>query len=205
MRVSAGLARINDRSAAMYARMASESGLPTGWVENGSLTLATTADRMVQLRRTGAMAAHFGVDVQEIGPSEAAALWPLADLSDVLGGVYLPNDGIVDPLLLTRAIAEAARRRGVVIRERAGVDDVLTRGGRVTGVRTPHGDVEAETVVLCTGMWTPQVAALAGVAVAIQPVEHHYVLRTRPARRWTRCRSSATPTAASTSAAATAG
>ena len=63
-----------------------------------------------------------------------------------------------------------------MIRERAGVDDVLTRGGRVTGVRTPHGDVEAETVVLCTGMWTPQVAALAGVAVAIQPVEHHYVL-----------------------------
>src|SRR5436853_2776653 len=116
MRVSAGLARINDRSAAMYARMAQESGLPTGWVENGSLTLAGTADRMVQLRRTGAMAAHFGVEVREIGPAEAAALWPLADLSGIVGGVHLPSDGIVDPLLLTRAIAEAARRRGVVLR-----------------------------------------------------------------------------------------
>jgi 4-methylaminobutanoate oxidase (formaldehyde-forming) len=176
MRVSAGLARINDRSAAMYARMAEESGLPTGWVENGSLTLACTADRMVQLRRTGAMAAHFGVEVREIGPAEAAALWPLADLSDVIGGVHLPSDGIVDPLLLTRAIAAAARRRGAVLREGIGVDDVLTRGGRVTGVRTVRGDVEAETVVLCAGMWTPQLAARAGVAVPIQPVEHHYVL-----------------------------
>jgi 4-methylaminobutanoate oxidase (formaldehyde-forming) len=176
MRVSAGLARINDRSAAMYARMAEESGLPTGWVENGSLTLACTRDRMVQLRRTGALASHFGVTAEEIGPAEAAALWPSADLDDVIGGVYLPNDGIVDPLALTRAIAEAARRRGVVIREGAGVDHVLVKDGRARGVRTAQGDVEAETVVLCTGMWTPQLAALAGVAVPIQPVEHHYVL-----------------------------
>jgi 4-methylaminobutanoate oxidase (formaldehyde-forming) len=174
MRVSAGLARINDRSAAMYARMAAESGLPTGWVENGSLTLARTEDRMVQLRRTGALASHFGVDVQEIGPLEAAALWPLADLDDVVGAVWLPNDGIVDPLALTRAIAEAARRNGVQIREGAGVDEVLTTGGRAAGVRTSLGDVEAETIVLCTGMWTPQVAH--GVAIPIQPVEHHYVL-----------------------------
>jgi len=174
MRVTAGLARINDRSAAMYARMAQESGLPTGWVENGSLTLARTEDRMVQLRRTGAMASHFGVDVQEIGPGEAGALWPLADLHDVVGAVWLPNDGIVDPLALTRAIAEAARRDGVRIFEGAGVEEVLTTGGRVAGVRTSLGDVEAEIVVLCTGMWTPQVAA--GVPIPIQPVEHHYVL-----------------------------
>src|SRR3954469_26035554 len=176
MRVSAGLARINDRSAAMYARMEAESGVRTGWVENGSLTLARTEDRLVQLRRTGAMAAHFGVDVQEIAPEEAAALWPLADLDDVVGAVWLPNDGIVDPLALTRAIAEAARRGGVVIHEGAGVDEVLTSGGRAAGVRTSLGDVEAETVVLCTGMWTPQVAQEIGVAIAIQPVEHHYVL-----------------------------
>src|SRR4051794_11400459 len=107
MRVSASLARINDRSAAMYAGMAQESGLPTGWVENGSLTLARTADRLVQLRRTGAMASHFGVEVHEISAQEAAERWPLADLHDVIGAVWLPNDGIVDPLALTRAIAEA--------------------------------------------------------------------------------------------------
>jgi 4-methylaminobutanoate oxidase (formaldehyde-forming) len=176
MRVTAGLARINDRSAAMYARMAQESGLPTGWVENGSLTLARTEDRMVQLRRTGALATHFGVDVQEISPGEAAALWPLADMRDVVGAVWLPNDGIVDPLALTRAIAEAARRDGVRIFEGAGVEEVLTTGGRIAGVRTSLGDVEAETVVLCTGMWTPQLAQAAGVAIPIQPVEHHYVL-----------------------------
>src|SRR3954453_16633922 len=114
MRVSAGLARINDRSAAMYARMEAESGVRTGWVENGSLTLARPEDRLVQLRRTGAMAAHFGVDVEEIGAGDAAALWPPPALDDFVGAVWLPNDGIVEPLALTRAIAEAARRNGVV-------------------------------------------------------------------------------------------
>jgi len=176
MRVSAALARINDRSAAMYARMTAESGIETGWVENGSLTIARTEDRMVQLRRTGAMASHFGVEVHEIGAAEAAAHWPLADMRGVMGAIWLPHDGIVDPLALTRAIAEAARRKGVVIHEGAGVDALRTAGGRVTGVRTPAGDVEAEIVVLCTGMWTRQLADQTGVAIPIQPVEHHYVL-----------------------------
>jgi sarcosine dehydrogenase len=176
MRVSAGLARLNDRSAAMYAGMAEESGLPTGWVENGSLTIAREADRMVQLRRAGAMASHFGVEVHEIGPEEIAEKWPLADLRDILGGVWLPHDGVVEPLALTLAIAEAARRRGVAVHENVRVEEVLVASGRATGVVTAAGTIEAETVVLCAGMWTPQLAALSGVTIPVQPVEHHYVL-----------------------------
>jgi 4-methylaminobutanoate oxidase (formaldehyde-forming) len=176
MRVSAGLARLNDRSAAMYAGMEAESGLATGWRENGSLTLARTTERMTQLRRSGAMASHFGVDVHEIGPEEVQEHWPQASVRDVVGAVWLPDDGVVDPLLLVRAIAAAARRRGVEIREGVRVDELQVEDGRVVGVRTGAGVVRAETVVLCGGMWTPQLARAAGVAIPIQPVEHHYVL-----------------------------
>src|SRR4051794_2426285 len=88
MRASAGLARLNDRSAALYAGMAAESGLETGWVQNGSLTLARTADRLVQLRRTGAMASEHGIEVVELGPAEVAERLPLADTRDVAGAVW---------------------------------------------------------------------------------------------------------------------
>jgi 4-methylaminobutanoate oxidase (formaldehyde-forming) len=177
MRISAPLARLNDRSAAMYARIAGESGLPTGWVENGSFTIARTPDRMTQLRRAAAMANKFGVAVEEVGVAEITDRWPLASFDGVVGGVWLPNDGIVQPELLVRAIAAAARRRGAEIREGVRVTGVIRKNGRVAGVSTTRGRIAAPRVVLCTGMWTPQLSAAAGLPpAAIQSVEHHYVL-----------------------------
>jgi 4-methylaminobutanoate oxidase (formaldehyde-forming) len=112
MRTTATLARLNDRSAALYSRMEKESGRPTAWKKVGSMTIARTTERMVLLRRAGAMAERFGVEVEEIGPEEAQARFPMADLSDIVGGVWLPDDGIVEPAPLAEAIAEAARRPG---------------------------------------------------------------------------------------------
>lgn len=176
MRTSATLARLNDRSATMYARMESETGLPTGWVENGSLTIARTADRMTQLRRAGGLAEYYGVTVHEIGVREIRDLWPLAATDDLIGGVWLPNDGIVHPLSLVRAIAEGARRHGTSIHEGVRVTELTDSNRAVSGVRTDRGDIAAETVVLCTGMWTPQLAGLSGLRIPLQPVEHHYVM-----------------------------
>ena len=176
MRTTASLARLNDRSAALYERVARESDVPTGWRRAGSLTIARSDERMLQLRRAGAMARRFGVDVREIGPEEIGEQWPLAWLGDVVGGVWLPDDGIVEPLELVRAIAGEARRRGVLILEDVRVTGVRERGGHVAGVSTTAGDIDAETVVLCGGMWTAQLAASAGVSIPLHPVEHHYVL-----------------------------
>ena len=176
MRVSASLARLNDRSAALYERVARESGLATGWRRAGSLTVARTQERMLQLQRTGRMARRFGVDVREIDAEDAKAQWPLAMLDDIVGGIWLADDGIVEPLSLVRAIAHQAARNGVAIAEGVRVTDILHRGGRVTGVATAAGPVQAETVVLCGGMWSAQLAERAGVSLPLQPVEHHYVL-----------------------------
>jgi glycine cleavage system aminomethyltransferase T/glycine/D-amino acid oxidase-like deaminating enzyme len=176
MRTTASLARLNERSAALYERVSNESGLETGWRRAGSLTIARSAERMLQLRRAGTMARRFGVDVREIAADETRERWPLAWLGDVVGGVWLPDDGIVDPLSLVQAIADEARRRGVLIVERVRVTEVRELGGRVTGVSTSAGEIDAETVVLCGGMWTAQLAASAGVSIPLHPVEHHYVL-----------------------------
>jgi glycine cleavage system aminomethyltransferase T/glycine/D-amino acid oxidase-like deaminating enzyme len=176
MRATASLARLNDRSAALYERIARESGLETGWQKAGSLTVARTEERMVQLRRAGLMAQRFGVEVHEIGRSEARERWPLAWLDDIAGGVWLPDDGIVEPLALVRAIASEARRLGVRTVEGVRVTSLRLQDGRAAGVRTTAGDIESDTVVLCGGMWTAQLAASAGVSVPLHPVEHHYVL-----------------------------
>ena len=176
MRVSASLAHINDRSAALYARVARESGLPTGWQEVGSLTVARFHERMVQLRRAGALARRFGVDVQEIDAAEARGRWPLARMDDIVGGVWLPGDGIVEPLSLVRAIASEASRRGVQIIEGVRVTELRHRDRHILGVTTNAGLIDASTVVLCAGMWTAQLARAAGVSIPLHPVEHHYVL-----------------------------
>jgi 4-methylaminobutanoate oxidase (formaldehyde-forming) len=176
MRTTATLARLNDRSAALYSSIEAEGELPTGWREVGGMTVARTKERMVQLRRAGSMATRFGVAVHELSADEVRERWPLASLDDVVGGVWLPNDGIVDPPALAVAVADAARRRGVQVREGSRVTELLTRDGRVTGVRTAGGTVSATLVVLCTGMWTRQLTKGLSIDIPLHPVEHHYVL-----------------------------
>ena len=176
MRTTATLARLNDRSATMYARLEAETGLPTGWVENGSLTIARTADRLTQLRRTGGLAEYHGIAVHEVGVEDIHEMWPLAVTDDLIGGVWLPNDGIVDPLSLVLAVAQGARQQGAIVCEGIRVVRLTASDDVVTGVKTDHGDVAAETVVLCSGMWTPALARPSGVRIPLQPVEHHYVM-----------------------------
>jgi 4-methylaminobutanoate oxidase (formaldehyde-forming) len=176
MRATASLARLNDRSAALYERIARESGLDTGWQKAGSLTIARTEERMMQLRRAGEMAMLFGVDVNEIGPDETRQRWPLARLDDVVGAVWLPDDGIVEPLSLVKAIASEAVRRGATIAEGVRVTALRHDGRRVLGVSTETGDIDADAVVLCGGIWTAQLAAAAEIHIPLHPVEHHYVL-----------------------------
>jgi 4-methylaminobutanoate oxidase (formaldehyde-forming) len=176
MRTTATLARLNDRSAAMYARMEEETGLPTGWVETGSLTVARSAERMTQLRRAGAMASYYGVAVEEVGVDAIKEHWPLAETADLVGGVWLPNDGSVNPQLLVEAIAAGARQLGAEFHEGVRVTGFVRDRARVTAVETDRGRIDTERVVLCTGIWTPQLARTAGPRVPVQPVEHHYVL-----------------------------
>jgi glycine cleavage system aminomethyltransferase T/glycine/D-amino acid oxidase-like deaminating enzyme len=176
LRVTGSLARMNDRSAKLYERLEAETGVPTGYKQVGGLALAQREERMTQLRRTGAMAEHFGVEVHIISPAEAAEIWPLANLSDIIGAAWLPHDGRAEPAQLPRAIGEGARQHGATICEGVRVLSLLQENGRVTGVRTDRGDVAAETVVLACGMWTRQLALDCGVSVPLHPVEHHYLL-----------------------------
>ena len=160
----------------LYLRLEAETGLATGMRQVGLIELAIERGRLEEYRRVAAFNRHCGVEVHEISPAEVADLWPLARTDDVLAGFYIPADGRVNPVDVTMSLAKGARQQGARIIEGVPVTGVLTRNGAVTGVTTPRGDIEAEYVVNCAGMWARQLGELAGVTIPLQAAEHYYLL-----------------------------
>jgi heterotetrameric sarcosine oxidase gamma subunit len=160
----------------LYARLEAETGQATGLKQVGLIELAIEPGRLEEYRRVAAFNRLCGVEVHEISPGEVAGMFPLARVDDVLAGFYIPADGRVNPVDVTMALAKGARMRGVRIIEGAAVTGFTQRRGVVTGVRTAQGDVAAEYVVNCAGMWARQLGELAGVNIPLQAAEHYYLL-----------------------------
>jgi glycine cleavage system aminomethyltransferase T/glycine/D-amino acid oxidase-like deaminating enzyme len=176
LRASEAGTRLVQYSTRLYEQLEQETGQATGFRRCGGVTVARTADRMTALRRTEATGQAYGIECELISADQAAERYPLLRTDDLVGALWLPGDGRADPVDLTAALARGARRRGAVIRERVRVTAILSRDGRVTGVRTGSGDVEAEVVVNCAGQWAKQVGAMAGVTVPLHSAEHFYVV-----------------------------
>jgi glycine cleavage system aminomethyltransferase T/glycine/D-amino acid oxidase-like deaminating enzyme len=160
----------------LYAKLEAETGLATGLKQCGLIELAIEPGRLEEYRRVAAFNRHCGVDVHEISPREVAEFWPLARTDDVIAGFYIPDDGRVNPVDVTMSLARGARMRGVTIIEGVAVTGFSRERGTVTGVRTAQGDIEAEYVVNCAGMWARQLGELAGVSIPLQAAEHYYLV-----------------------------
>ncbi|MEU7821976.1 FAD-dependent oxidoreductase [Catellatospora sp. NPDC049133] len=160
----------------LYSRLEAETGLATGLKQVGFVQVATDADRLEEYRRVSAFNRLCGVDVHEVSPGEVKGLFPLANVDDVLAGFYVAEDGRANPVDVTMSLAKGARMQGVRIIENTPVTGVLKKGNTVTGVRTPYGDIEAEFVVNCAGMWARQLGEQAGVSIPLQAAEHYYLI-----------------------------
>jgi len=153
-----------------------ETGQSTGFKDIGYLQLACTSDWLEERRRMAVAARKNGVNYNEISPSEVQEMWPLADTSDVIAGFYTPEDGRANPVDFTMALAKGARMGGATIFENTAVTGINQKDGRVTGVVTDKGEIEAEFVVNCAGMRGREVGKMAGVNVPLQAAEHYYLL-----------------------------
>ncbi len=160
----------------LYSRLEAETGQSTGFAPIGLIEVAADPGRLEEYRRVAAFNRLCGTEVHEISPSEVADLFPPARTDDLLAGFYMPQDGRVNPVDATMALAKGARMQGVTILEGTPVLDVLVKDGRVVGVRTERGDIECEYVVNCAGMWARQLAERSGVTVPNQAAEHYYLL-----------------------------
>ena len=176
LRQSMNMTKLARYTAELYRGLEAETGQATGFRQCGSISLATTAGRMEELKRNASMAKVFGLEVNIVGPGEIHSLYPLVNLEDVIGGIHIPSDGYANAVDITQALAKGARKRGAQIFQDLKVTAIHHDGRRVSGVQTDRGRIDADTVVLCGGMWTRDLAASIGVTVPLHACEHYYVL-----------------------------
>ena len=136
LRASENGTRLVQYSTELYARLEAETGLSTGFRRCGGVTVARTADRLTQLRRTAATAEAYQLECELISPRRAGELYPVMRTDDLAGAIWLPGDGRANPADLTAALARGARDRGVTIRERTRV--TARPGRRRRGHRSAH-------------------------------------------------------------------
>ncbi len=179
LRSTTTLTRMMMYGAALYRRLSAETGVDVSWHEVGSLRLASTPARYEELQRQVGWARTFGLPLELLTTAEAQARFPLMDPSGVLGAVFLPTDGWLDPSNLAFALAAGARARGARVLTEHRVTAVRVEGGRVRGVTTDRGEIAADVVVDAAGMCAPEIGRMAGVEVPLIPMAHQYLL-TKP-------------------------
>ncbi|HYG73219.1 MAG TPA: FAD-binding oxidoreductase, partial [Actinomycetota bacterium] len=168
------MCRIAQDTVALYATL-DVDGEP-GWYGVGGIEIATTPERMQELKRRQGFARSYGLeDTLLISPSEAAERIPLLDPSTILGAYVVPSDGIAKAVRLAEAMARRASERGVTFEGGVTVTGFDVRDGRVRGVETDRGHVECDRVLICAGIWGPTVGAMAGVPIPLVAVQHQLV------------------------------
>jgi len=179
LRSSRNLTRMIQYSVDLYSKLEAETGQAVGWIQKGSLSIATSRGRLEHIKRQEALAQAYGVAAWSISADEARERWPLMNTDDVIGAVWSPDDGRVSPSDVCAALVKAARQTGAKIFEDTGVTGILTENGRVKGVETTRGTVMCDAIALCAGLWSRELGTMAGAEVPALACEHFYLL-TRP-------------------------
>ena len=181
LRATANMTKLAKYSQELYGNLEEETGVATGFKRVGSITAALTGERLEELHRSAAMARAFGVAVEEISPTEIKERYAHLNIDGVTGGVYLPLDGQGDPGNIALALAKGARQHGALIQERVNVTHLAKKGRRITSVSWQGedgtaGEITADMVVNCAGMWGHEVGRMAGVNVPLHACEHFYIV-----------------------------
>jgi len=176
LRSTESLTRLVQKSVNLYSNLEKETGQATGWKETGSLSIANNQDRLTHIRRQASLSRAFGIGAEEITVKKAAEKWPLMRNDDLLGAVYSPSDGRVNPSDVCAALVKASKSRGLTVIEDTPVTGISTKNGWVTSIQTSKGEISCEKIVNCAGIWGRQVAGMAGVAAPLHACEHFYLL-----------------------------
>ncbi len=176
LRATSNLTRLARYTADLFTTLEEETGQATGFKQNGSLSIADNEERFEELKRGASMARFCGLDVEVISAGEAKERWPLMHADDLVGAVFLPKDGQTNPIDTAQALAKGARNDGARIIEGVKVTGVVTENGRAVGVTTDQGDIAAEYVVNCGGMWGREIGRMCGVNVPLHASEHFYIV-----------------------------
>ncbi|XP_043501503.1 pyruvate dehydrogenase phosphatase regulatory subunit, mitochondrial [Polistes fuscatus] len=167
-------------SIALYKHLEGK-GLSTGWKQCGSLSLARTRDRMTAFRRMKAQSVSRDIECYLISPEEVKQLCPLLRIDDLIGGLWIPGDGVGDPYQICLSLIKEAKSKGLRVYENCKVTKIINQDNRIEAVETTHGTIKCSHFVNCAGFWARNVGKLSEpyVKVPLHPVEHYY-LHTKP-------------------------
>ena len=176
LRTNANITQLLGYSVDLYNKLEKETGLGTGWKMNGGLRLACNQERWTEVQRQTTTAHSFGLEMNLVSAKEAQDLWPIMDISDVVGAAFLPTDGQANPSDITQALAKGARSKGAIIIEEVDVLDLIKDKNKIIGLKTSQGDISCEKVVCCAGQWTRTFSEKFGVNVPLVPFQHQYLV-----------------------------
>ena len=147
LRSDRNITRMLQYSVSLYDQLEEETDLTTGWKPCGCLHLASTKERMYELKKGATTARSFGLEMRMVTPKEALDLCPILSLEGLIGAAFMPTDGQADPAGITLALAKGARNRGAKIYEHTLVTGFEFDSKRVSEVKTDKGDIRCEIVV----------------------------------------------------------
>ena len=176
LRTSINMTKLARYTSELYRGLEAETGQATGYRQCGSISIAATAERFEELKRSASMAKVFGLEVNVLSVPEIAERYPLIRTDDLFGGIHIPSDGYANAVDITQALAKGAKSRGARIFTETKVEAILREGDQVRGVRTAEGEIRSKYVVICGGMWSRDLAASVGVNLPLHACEHYYVL-----------------------------
>ncbi len=176
LRNNLNLTQLAQYTAELFESLEAETGQSTGFRQNGSLSVASDEHRFEELKRSVTMARAFGLEASVISPPEAKERYPILHTDDLVGAVFIDKDGQINPLDVVQAYAKGARSNGARIFENVKVTDILTESGHVRGIATDQGEIRADIIVNCAGMWARQVGLMCGVEIPLHAAEHFYVV-----------------------------
>ncbi|MCZ6862136.1 MAG: FAD-dependent oxidoreductase [Alphaproteobacteria bacterium] len=170
------VARLQAYGISIYKEVEEISGQDIGMHMTGGISIAATPERWEALRYEQARQQVFGIEGHLLGPEEIKKLCPIMETKDVIGGLYIAEEGNLDPYGSTHALAKCARKGGAEVYVNTMVEDLVHKPDGTWTVVTDKGNIHCEHVVNAAGLWAREVGAMAGVDVPIIPMEHHYLL-----------------------------
>ncbi|QHZ46008.1 GcvT family protein [Bacillus sp. NSP9.1] len=142
----------------------------------GSLEIATTPERLEDLKRKAGVGASWGIEAVILSPEECAKKCSLINADNICGGLYVPSDGVAKPLRVIDKMAEFTKSLGARFYGHTEVTGIDIVDGQVKAVETSAGRFEADLIICCAGFWGPRIGEMAGVTIPLQPMAHQYVI-----------------------------
>ena len=174
--MSYSVGQIHQHSVNLYRQLEAETGQPVGFRQVGNLRLAMNDDRMDEYHQYAATARTIGVEVRFLTPDQIRSLWPLCNIEGLVGGIFHPDDGYIQPADLTQALARGARARGAEIYRATAVMGITQTSSGGWKVHTDKGDITCDHVVSATGNFARQTGKMVGLDLPVMPVEHQYIV-----------------------------